>query len=186
MLFLSRDVGEPPDPEGTPAPGATTATVESPSPGGMRAPLPAARGDDPRSFPEASDLSEEDLAIAYGFLLDSPRPKEVVEEGLRIAELLRRRYAIDTGNPYQDRLVAARRAKREFVDRLEFSDEEVEEKAASLGHSLDPDECADFCPQVYRLAILELQKSALRAFAEGKEGPGRLAPDAPASEQNES
>jgi hypothetical protein len=147
-------------------------------PGGASAPLTTAAEVEPPVSSDASDPGEEDLAIAYGFLLDSPRPKEVVEEGLRIAELLRQRYGIDTGNRYQDRLAAARRAQREFVDRLDFSQEEIEEMAGSLGYSLDPDECADSCAQVHRLSILELKKKALTAFAEGREGPGRLGPDA--------
>ncbi len=151
-------------------------STERPVPGRASAPLTAAPEAEPPVASAASDPGEEDLAIAYGFLLHSPRPKEVLEEGLRIAELLRQRYGIDTGNRYQDRLVAARRAKRELLDRLDFSQEEIEEMARSLGHSLDPAECANFCPQISRLSILELKKEALRAFAEGREGegPGRL------------
>jgi hypothetical protein len=131
---------------------------------------------------EGVEPTEDDLAIAYGFLLDSPRPRDVVEDGLKTAELLRRRYGIDTGNPYQDRLAAARRAKREFLDRLDFSQSEIEATVASLGYSLDPDECLDYCQQVHRLAILELEKEALRAFAQGRKGPGRLLPSDPEAE----
>jgi hypothetical protein len=173
LVACSGRADEPGLPERRSSTAAEAAPSSSDSPNSER---PSGEGVEP---------TEEDLAIAYGFLLDSPRPREVVEDGVKTAELLRRRYGIDTGNPYQDRLAAARRAKREFLDRLEFSRQEIETMAASLDYSLDPDECLNFCQQVERLAVLELEKEALRAFALGREGPGRLRPgdNAPQAEE---
>jgi len=143
------------------------------------APLPAALLHDlgpppgPAAAPEAFPTAR-DRAVAFGYLLDSPRPPAVIEESLVIAEELRRRYGIVTGDPEADRLAAARRAKTELIDALTFSPQEVEEAARSLGYSLEPAQCADFCENVYRLSIVELQKRALKAFAEGRPGPGRI------------
>lgn len=124
----------------------------------------------------------DDLAVAFGSLIDLPRPQAVVEEGLRIADQLRRRYGVDTGDPAADRQAAAHRAQSEFLDRLTFTAAEVEEAARSLGHSLDPSRCADFCDNVRRLAIADLKMRALRAFADGHEWPVRL-PDRAAGSQ---
>lgn len=117
-------------------------------------------------------------AVAFGALIDSPRPAQVVEEGLRVAEKLRQRYGIDTGDAAADRQAAARRAQAEFLDRLTFPSAEVEEAARSLGYSLDPAACADYCDNVRRLAVADLMMQALRAFADGREGPGRPEPQA--------
>jgi hypothetical protein len=98
-------------------------------------------------------------------LLDAPAGQGAVGEGLVIAEALRRRYAIDTGNLPADNLAAARRAEREVLEPLRVTPEQVERAARSLGYSLEPAACANYCENVYRLALLELQKQALRRAA---------------------
>lgn len=132
----------------------------------------AAPGRSDGSSGEGAYPTPQDRAVAFGYLLDTPRPPEVVDESLVIAEKLRLRYGIDTGNREADRLAAARRAKEELLDALVFSPAELEEAARSLGYSLDPAECANFCENVARLADIELKKRALKAFAEGGAGPG--------------
>ena len=44
-------------------------------------------------------------------------------------------------------------------------------EAAKLGLSLDPDRCGIACDNVRRLATIELKKTVLRLYAEGKEVP---------------
>ncbi|MEE9231043.1 MAG: hypothetical protein V3U86_10085 [Acidobacteriota bacterium] len=130
---------------------------------------PAAAAASGRSTPspgQGSDRAEE-FAIAFGHLLDTPVPFEVIDEGLEIADQLRQRYGIQTGNLHNDRLEAARRAEQEIVDPLSFSPEQLESAARSLGYSLDPNDCGNYCENVRRLAILELKMRALRAFAQG-------------------
>ena len=128
--------------------------------------------------------TDEDRGIAIGLMLDTPRTPEVLDEALVLAEKLRRRYGIDTGNDFNDREEAARHAKFEFLDRLVFSEEEILETAASLGYSLDPAECANYCDNVRELATVELQKRALQAFAAGESWPGILSDDELETEVN--
>jgi hypothetical protein len=143
-------------------------------------PVPSRPGDSPAGNgqvgPSAGEAVPEpaadDRAIAFGLLLDSPRPLEVIDAGIEIADLLRHRYGIDSGDPVGDRMEAADRARAELIDRLRFSEEDIEVKARSLGYGLQPGECHEFCDNVRRLAELELQKEALRAFAAGTEGAG--------------
>lgn len=118
-----------------------------------------------RAEDRAEDLAE-DRSAAMAALLDSPRPREVVDEGLRIAEALRRHYGIDSGHRHADRLAAARRAKTEVLDRLVFTPDEVRRAAADLGYDIDPARCANFCGNVDALARVELAKRALRALAQ--------------------
>ena len=115
--------------------------------------------------------TEEDRAIALGFLLDTPRSPEVTEHALVLGEKLRQRYGIDTGHPVSDREAAAQKAHAEILDRLTFEDQEIEETATALGYSLDPEQCANYCNNVRELAILELKRRALEAFADGKPSP---------------
>jgi hypothetical protein len=125
--------------------------------------------------PEASGFpAAGDRALAFGYLIDTPRSQETIDESLVLAEKLRLRYQIDTGNVQADRVAAARRAQEELLDVVVFSPREIEDAARSLGYSLDPRQCADACDNVRRLAIIELKKSALRAFADGHQGPGRI------------
>jgi len=133
--------------------------------------LPSDTGRYQPAAPEAATGSA-DRAVAFGYLIDSARPQEVIDEGLVIADKLRRRYDIDTGHPWADRAVAAQRANAELLGALSFDSADVERMALSLGYSLDAALCADFCDNVRRLAIIELQKQALREFAEGT-GPAR-------------
>ena len=107
-------------------------------------------------------------------MLDSPRSPEVIGTAVEIAEKLRVKYDIDTGNAFEDRTEAAQRAQVEFLDRLAFSEEELSSQAASLGYSLDPARCANYCDNVRELAAIELQKLALAAFADNRPWPGRL------------
>lgn len=118
-------------------------------------------------------VSAADRAAATAMFIDTPRSSEVIDEGLRIAEALRRHYGIDTGHRHADRLAAARRAKAEVLDRLEVTPEEVRRAATDLGYDLDPARCANSCGNVEALARIELKKRALRALAdEGAVRPG--------------
>lgn len=120
-------------------------------------------------------VSAEERAVAVGLLLDSPRSSAVTEEALALAEKLRRHYEIQSGDDFADREAAARRAQEEFLDRLVFGETEIRGKAESLGYSLDPAACANYCANVRELARIELSRDALVALAEGRPGPGRLA-----------
>jgi len=118
--------------------------------------------------------TDDERAVAVGMLLDTPRSPEVVERSLDVAERLRRRYDIDTGNPVADRETAARRVQTEFLDRLIFEEGEIAAMAVDLGYSLDPEQCANYCDNVRELATVELKRAALEAFADGRAWPGRL------------
>jgi hypothetical protein len=111
--------------------------------------------------------TDQDRAIAMGLLLHTPAKPEVLDEGLRVAERLRRRYGIDSGNVHADRIEAALRARDEVLARLDVSPEELRESAEALGFSLDPARCRTTCDNVARLARLELEKRALQRFAFG-------------------
>lgn len=103
--------------------------------------------------------------LAFGQLIDVPRPIEVIDEGIRIADALRRRYGIETGDLEKDRREAARRARVELLEPMSVPEERLEAIARSLGHSLDPAACADYCGNVRRLAEIEARKVALREWA---------------------
>lgn len=120
-----------------------------------------------------------DRAIAVGILLDSPRPSAVIDRAIEIADALRQRYGIDSGDVVADREQAARRAQQEVVESLEVSEQALSQAAAQLGYSLDPAACGGTCENVRRLARLELQRRALERFADGA-GPAAEAPLAPA------
>ena len=109
-------------------------------------------------------IPPEERALAVALLLDSPRPPAVIEEGIRMAEQLRRRFEIDTGHRHADRLVAARRARAE-LDRLVFTRDELRAAARDLGHDLDA--CGTWCRNVAKRAELELTKRELRRLAAG-------------------
>jgi hypothetical protein len=113
----------------------------------------------------------EDRAIALGLLLDTPAPAADVDEGLRVAERLRRRYGIDSGDLHADRVAAALRARDEVLARLEVTPDQLRATAESLGYSLDPARCGSTCGNVARLARLELERRALAAFAAGGPPP---------------
>lgn len=129
------------------------------------------------AFPDA-----EARAVAVGYLLDSPRPGPVIDRALVIAEKLRLRYGIDTGRPVMDREEAVRRVQAEFLDRLEFSEVEIHRAAGKLGFSLDPARCETWCDNVRELAIVELKKLALVAFADGEAWPGNMVEPDPSGE----
>jgi len=116
--------------------------------------------------------AERDRAFAY--FLDSPRPFAVLDQGLAIAEKVRQRYGIDTGNHEADRRAAALRFQAEVLDRIVFSGEEIEATALGLGYSLDPEKCLNACENIRRLAEIDLKKAALQAFADGRVLPGRM------------
>lgn len=113
----------------------------------------------------------DDRNLALGHFLDVPAAASSIDEGIAIAEKLRLRYGIDTGDRHADRVEAARRAKTELLDNLTFTEEDLEQAARRLGYSLNPVECADYCENVRRLAVATLQKRALKAFAEGEPVP---------------
>lgn len=115
----------------------------------------------------AADAAGADRAVAYGLLFDSPPPAKVIDTGIVIADKLRRRYGIDTGDLLADRRAAARRAREEWLDRLTFTEPQIRAAARALGYSLDPQRCRNTCTHVRALASIELQKRALAAFADG-------------------
>jgi hypothetical protein len=119
------------------------------------------------SIPGSGPVKPDDRALAFGRLIDTPQAPEVLDEGIRIAEALRRRYGIDTGDLEEDRRQAAERARVEVLETMVVSDDRIEITAEGLGYSLDPAVCSDYCDNVRRLALLELKKQALTAFAGG-------------------
>lgn len=114
---------------------------------------------------QGDEQRAEDREVAFGFLIDSPLPPEVIDEAIRIAERLRARYGITGGEPVTDRQAAAARTLAEFLSQLQFSRRQVVRQARRMGYSLEPERCANYCRNVEQLAILELQKRALRRFA---------------------
>ncbi len=136
--------------------------------------LGAAGGDVRGTAVDAYRPTGEDRAVAIGLYLDSPRSPEVTDKALVLSEKLRALYGIDTGNAFADREQAALRAHREFLDRLVFEDDEIRDMARDLGYSLDPAECANYCDNVHDLAVIELKRTALDAFANGRRWPGRM------------
>jgi hypothetical protein len=118
----------------------------------------------------------EDRALAFGHFIDTPVASKAMNEALVLAEKLRLRYGIDTGHPQADRLAAARRAQVELLERLSFGPAEIREAARELGYSLDPALCANACANVEALAVLQLKRRALLAFADGRPVPGTLSP----------
>ena len=117
--------------------------------------------------------TDEERAIAMGLLLDTRADPAMIDEGLRIAEALRRRYAIDSGNVHADRVEAAIRAREEIRAGLQPAPHELSETAERLGFSLDPARCGNTCPNVARLAEIEMQKEALRRLAGATASAGR-------------
>lgn len=162
-IVLARQWLEPP---GVPEP--PPLRLEPPRPYVPAPPLP----EEPQVRPPAAESRRPasldpwaaDRAIAVGYLLDVPRSRAVIDRSLEIAEKLRQRYGIDTGDPVADRERAARRAQEEIVDRLEVSERQLALAAAELGFSLDTRICGDTCDNVRRLALLELQRRALADF----------------------
>lgn len=116
----------------------------------------------------SESVTRDDRAVAFGRLIDSPQPREVLDEGIRIAEALRRRYRIDTGDIEGDRRQAADRARVEVLETMAVSEDRIEKTARDLGYSLDPSVCSNYCDNVRRLALLVLEKQTLEAFAEGR------------------
>lgn len=120
---------------------------------------------------ETQSTADRDRAVAFGLLLDMPVSEETRAEAIELADKLRRRYGIDTGYPEEDREHAAARAMEEVIEPLKFSRRELQVMAQSLGYSLEPGECANYCDNVRRLAEAELRKKALRDFADGAPSP---------------
>ena len=111
----------------------------------------------------AHQEDEHHRSVAIGMMLDQHLDERSLERGVEIAELVRRRYGIDTGRPVEDRIAAARRVNEEVLAPLTFADDELKRTARELG--FDPDDCADYCSSLVRLARIELKKRALVAFA---------------------
>ena len=120
-----------------------------------------------RTLTAAADPTPEDRAIAQGLLLESPVQTTTVDTGLRVAEQLRRRYDLASGNVHADRVAAALRARDEVVAPLTVTPEQLRTAAEALGYSLDPRRCGTACDNVARLARIELEKQALAEFAAG-------------------
>jgi hypothetical protein len=118
-----------------------------------------------RALRDPGAPTDEDRAIAMGLLIDTPAEEAVIDDGLRVAEALRRRYGIASGNAHADRVAAAIRARDELLATVEPTPEQLRVAAEALGFSLDPARCGNACGNVARLARLELQKEALRRFA---------------------
>ncbi len=118
----------------------------------------------------------QERAIAFGLLLDTPRPQAVIDEGLIVAEQLRRVYGIDSGNRFADYRAAAERARAEVLEPLDPTPREIAAVAESLGYSLAPERCANFCANVERLARAEIAKRALKDFIAGATAGADSAP----------
>lgn len=117
---------------------------------------------------DAGGPTAEDRVIAMGLLMHTPVQSETVDEGLRIAEGLRRHFGIDSGDVHADRVTAAIRAWDEIVAPLEVTPEQLRAAAEELGYSLDRSRCGNRCENVARLARIELEKRALQRFASGE------------------
>lgn len=171
---------EPPGvPGGPPFPNPLPVSYAPPPPPPLPAPPDAALGSGgpaAKGGVDAEDPLAADRAIAVGLLLDSPRSAAVIDRAIEIAEALRRRYGIDSGDVAADREQAARRAQQEVLESLEVSEEALARAAAQLGYSLDPAACGETCENVRRLALLELQRRALERFAEGTNPPAGAPP----------
>ena len=120
-----------------------------------------------RTLTTAAAPTPEDRAIATGLLFETPAPAATVDEGLRVAEQLRQRYGLDSGDVHADRVAAALRARDEVVARLDITPDQLRTSAEALGYSLDPARCGTTCENVARLARIELEKRALAKFAAG-------------------
>jgi len=142
--------------------------------GEPRSAAPAAPPTAVVTAPEGTTPSDAERDRAFGYFLDSPRPFAVLDQGLAIAEKVRRRYGIDTGNAEVDRRAAALRFQAEVLDRIVFGTEEIEGTARGLGYNLDPAVCLNACENIRHLAEIELKKAALQAFADGRAMPGRV------------
>ena len=138
---------------------------------GLQRQSPAGSGGPGERMDARAAASSEERAVAVGLYLDSGATSESIDRGLGVAEGLRRRYGIDTGDPLRDREEAARRAQREVLDGIAFTEQDIEQMASSLGYSLDPDRCRTTCENIRNLAVLELKKRALEAFAAGTSAP---------------
>jgi len=123
--------------------------------------------------------AEDERAIAVGLLLDSAPSAQAIDEGLAIAAVLRRCYGLEGDDSVRGREELARRARRDILDRLDPSEAEIRHAAAALGYSLEPEQCSNTCENVRNLALLELEKQALRALA--KAPPGSCAERAAAA-----
>ena len=121
---------------------------------------------------ETAGPTAADRDIAMGLLLHTPAPPDIVDEGLRVAERLRRRFGIESGDVHADRVAAALRARDEVLARLDVTPDQLRATAEVLGYSLDPARCRTTCDNVARLARLELEKRALQRFAAGDPPPG--------------
>ena len=135
-----------------------------------------AGGGEPRDLPAGpaaggrAALRQDDRAAAYGSFLDARFAPTLVDESLALAEALRTRYGIRSGDPVADRTAAAARALAEVESDLPFGDAEIEAAARQLGYSLDPASCADTCGNVRRLAGIHLKMEALRRLGMGAPG----------------
>jgi len=118
-----------------------------------------------RAAGEGDEQQARDRDVAFGFLIDSPLPPAVIDESIRIAEGLRARYGLTGGEPVTDRQAAAARTLAEFLSPLQFSRRQIARQARRMGYSLDPERCANYCRNIEQLAILELQRQALRRLA---------------------
>ena len=116
---------------------------------------------------ETTGPAAADRAIAMGLLLHTPAAPDALDEGLRVAEQLRRRYGIDSGSRHADRVAAALRARDEVLARLDVTSDQLRATAEALGYSLEPARCRTTCENVARLARLALEKRALQRFAAG-------------------
>ena len=125
---------------------------------------------EPVSAGATTPLSGKERDIAVGLLLDSAPAPEAIDQGLVIAEALRRCYGPDANGRFPSREDTARRARTEILDKMSLSEEEIRAMAVTLGYSLEPAACGNTCENVRTLAVIELEKQRLLALVSAPPG----------------
>jgi hypothetical protein len=135
-------------------------------------PAGSAGADDPAAAPAPKlELSRAPDRIVRGLYLDTPVSDDTVDRSVRILNGLRRRYGLHGG--VRDDEEAARRALAE-IESLEFSQEDRQRMAETLGLSLDPARCGVACGNHERLVLLKLKMQALERLASDADASRRM------------
>lgn len=105
-----------------------------------------------------------DRAVAFGLLLDTPIAPAQIDRAIQVADGLRRRYGLPSGDLQALRGAAARRAAEE-LEHVTFSPSQVACAARALGLRAAGRRCDRRCAAAARVAEIELQKATLEAWA---------------------
>lgn len=102
-------------------------------------------------------------AVAFGLYLDAPRSSSVLDRAIVLADGLRARYGLASGDVDTDRQQAAQRAAVE-LGAIEVREAEVECAARALHTSIEGPRCERWCANARELARLELLRAALEEW----------------------